>query len=166
MALGDALAETHYLSANWDEKRKRFINQLQGPDVTRSKTKVHAELAMVMAMEKGEITHALPYIGVSKLSCVMCIHYIGAFNEVMKQNITTRGSHRKVYPGWSWPIPPSHDEELRQAFLKGIRQQLLNDFVIEVESRRLSDSSVGSDPSRPEWDLDETNDEITALYNE
>ena len=60
MALDAALAGTCYLSVDWNEKRVLFINQLQGPEVSvvHWKPTVHAELAMVMAMVKGEIMHA------------------------------------------------------------------------------------------------------------
>ena len=169
MALDAVLAGTVYLSADWDEERKLFIDLLKDLDpeaseVVYHKPTVHAELAMAMAMVKGEITHVLPYIGVSKLSCIMCSHYIRAFNEVMEQKIAIRGSHGKAYPGWSWPIPPARDEELRQAFLKGIRQKLHNDFVDHAEAcRRRSDSSVG--PGAPNWDMARTDDEISAQYN-
>jgi len=166
VALDAALAGTDYLSSDWNEDRELFIDGLRGPEaseVVRYKPTVHAELAMVMAMVKGEITHVLPYIGVSKLSCIMCSHYIRAFNEVMEQKIAIRGSHWKAYPGWSWPISPAHDEELRQAFLKGIRQQLRSDFVDHTETRLCSDSSVGS--GAPEWDLDPTDDEILKVIN-
>ena len=40
---------------------------------------------MIMAMVKGEIMDVFPYIGASKVSCPMCSHYIGAFNQVCKQ---------------------------------------------------------------------------------
>jgi hypothetical protein len=116
---------------------------------------------MIMVIVKGEIMDVLPYIGFSKLSCIMCSHYICAFNEVMEQKIATRGSHGKAYPGWSWPIPPTHDEELRQAFLKGIRQQLCSNFMDHAKYRWCSDSSVGS--GSPEWDRDRTPDDILKL---
>jgi nucleic acid/nucleotide deaminase of polymorphic system toxin len=121
---------------------------------------------MIMAMDKGEIEHVLPYIGVSKLSCIMCRHYIRAFNEVTEQKIATRGSHGKAYAGWFWPNLPSRDQELRPAFLGCMRQQLLNDFELHQE-KRYSDSSVGS--GFPSMELDETvdtEDGILAEFNE
>jgi hypothetical protein len=121
VALDAALAGTAYLSEGWNDERESFVDRLKGSEtsgVVRWKPTVHAELAMLMAIE---ITHVLPYIGVSKLSCIMCSHYIRAFNEVMEKKIAIRGSRGKAYPGWSWPIPPARDEELRRAFLKGIR---------------------------------------------
>ena len=108
MAIDAALAGTGYLSADWNEERESFIDQLkesEASEVIRWKPTVHAELAVVMAMVKGETPYVLPYIGVSNLSCIMCSHYIRAHNEVMEQKIAIKGSHGKAYPGWSWPIP-------------------------------------------------------------
>jgi hypothetical protein len=169
VALDAALAKTSYLSAVWDEKRASFIEwilkELKVSEVVHWKPTVHAELAMIKAMVKGEIKDVLPYIGVSKLSCIMCSHYISAFKEVTGQKIATKGSHGKAYPGWFWPSLPDHNGELRQAFLRRIRQQLLNDFEQHAETwRRLSDSSVGSDS--PGWEFDETSDEIKELISE
>jgi OTT_1508-like deaminase len=146
-ALNAAVAETGHPS-DWDNKCEWFIEQVLGKlqepiDVDHSTPMVHAELAMIIAMVKGEIKDVLPYIGVSKLSCTMCSHYIGAFNQVCKQNIVTKGSNGKAYPGWFWSSFPDRDEELRQTFLGRVRRQLLSDFEAYVV-RRLSDSSVGS----------------------
>jgi hypothetical protein len=35
----------------------------------------------------SKLKDVLPYIGVSKLSCIMCSHYIHAFNEVMREKM-------------------------------------------------------------------------------
>ena len=168
LALDAALAESSHLSVDWDEKRELFIKwllkELKVSEVVRWKPTVHAELAMIIAMAKDETNHVLPYVGVSKRSCIMCSHYIRTFNEVTKQKIATKGSHGKAYPGWFWPSLPDHDEELRQALLGRIRQQLLSDVEQHAETvRRLSDSSVGS--GSPEWDIDESWDEIVELIN-
>jgi len=117
---------------------------------------------MITAMANGEIRDVLPYVGVSKLSCTMCSHYIDAFNEVWGQKIATKGSHGKAYPGWFWPIHPGRDEELRRAFLRRVRRQLLSDFDAFAE-RRLSDGSVGS--GGPEWQLGRTDDEIDEMID-
>ena len=166
--LKDTLTGTRYLSADFDAGRESFINELRGPEasevIRQYNPTVHAELAMVMAMVTGEITHALPYIGVSKLSCIMCSHYIRAFNEVMEQTITVRGSHGKAYPGWSWPTPPAGDEELRVAFLKRISRQLLSDFEHFTEfHRRNSDSRVGS--GGPDVQSRLTDDDISGMID-
>jgi hypothetical protein len=168
VALNDtALAETSYLTTDWDKKRESFIEWLQekleSPGVVRQAT-VHAELAMIIAMAKGEIKDVFSYVGVSKLSCIMCSHYIRAFNEVTKQKIATKGSQGKAYPGWSWPILPDRDEELRQAFFRLIRHQLISDVEQYAENlRRLSDSNVGS--GGPGWHLHKTRAEIDELYD-
>src|SRR5258708_7109061 len=166
VALNTALAGTWYLTPGWDESRESFLQRLlQKPGdpevVVHGNPTVHAELAMIMAMVNDEIEHVLPYIGVSKLSCIMCSHYIRTFNEVTEQEIAIRGSHGKAYPGWFWPNLPSRDQELRPAFLGCMRQQLLTDFK-QHEERRLSDSGVGSGP--PSVELDETNDTSDVFY--
>lgn len=155
VALDAALAEATSVPEGWDDGHRLFRQLLEGPEasavVTRKTPTIHAELAMIMAIDKGKIGDVFPYIGVSNFSCIMCIHYIDAFNEVTNQRFTTKGSHGKAYPGWFWPELPNRDGELRPAFIKRIRKQLLNDF--EVYARQLSDSSVGS--GRPEWESDE-----------
>jgi hypothetical protein len=154
VALDAALAEATNVPEDWDAGHLSFMQLLQGegPAVaTRDRPTIHAELAMIMAMDEGEIGQVFPYIGFSKLSCIMCIHYIDAFNEATNQRITTKGSHGKAYPGWFWPELPRRDGELRPAFIKRMRKQLLEDF--KVHARRLSDSSVGS--GGPVWERDE-----------
>ena len=147
-----------------DEERESFIGLLEGPEVVRWKPTVHAELAMIVAMVKGEIKHVFRYIGVSKLSCIMCSHYIHAFNKVMHKKIATKGSHGKAYPGWFWPSLPDLDGEVRPAFLGRVRQQLLRDFEHHVETfRRPPDPTVGS--GGPEWQFGQTLDETIELLN-
>ena len=86
VTLDNALADTSHLSTDQDEERESFIGwlleKLGVSEVLRQKPTVHAELAMIMAMVRDEIKDVLPYVGVSKLSCIMCSQYIRAFNEV------------------------------------------------------------------------------------
>src|SRR5712671_3261125 len=86
---------------------------MEASNVAHRKPTVHAELAMIMGMVKGEIRDVEPYIGVSKPSCVVCSHYIRAFNEVTKQKIAIKG---KAYHGWFWLSLPDHDGKLRPAY--------------------------------------------------
>jgi hypothetical protein len=166
MAVDTALAEAEYHPPNLDEERAWFMEALEqaleNSDVVHENPTVHAELVLIIAKAEGEIDNAEPYIGVSKLSCIMCSHYIRAFNKVMKQKIATKGSHGKACAGWFWPGLPSRDGELRPAFLKLIRQQVRSDFEHHAETRRLLDSSVGS--GFPELNLDPTEDEILELF--
>lgn len=159
VALDAALAEATSVPEDWDDKHGSFMRLLEEAEasavVTRKTPTIHPELAMIMAMDKGKIRHVFPYIGVLKLSCIMCIHYIDTFNEATNEKITTKGSHGKAYP-WSWPELPDRDGELRPAFMKRVRKQLLENF--EVHARRSSDSSVGS--GFPRWEWDEEEDEV------
>jgi hypothetical protein len=163
-ALNAAVAETGRAPGDWDNKCEWFIAEVLGKlkepiDADHLTPTVHAELAMIMAMVKGEIKDVLPYVGVSKISCTMCSHYIDAFNEVLGQKIVTKGSRGKAYPGWFWPSFPERDEEVRRAFFGRVRRQLLSDFEAYAETL-LSDSSVGS--VGLEWVS--THDEIVELY--
>ena len=115
-ALNAALAGTEYLDPEWEQDRLSYF-AFKELDMTCWTPCVHAELALLMAMVGRKIKH-LPYIGVSKVSCIMCIHYIRAFWEITGEKIATRGSHGKAYPGWFWPAHPDTgcDAALRQAF--------------------------------------------------
>ena len=171
VVLDFVLAETNYHSAVWDEDRELFVQQLQNElnpsDVVRWKPTLHAELAMIRAMVKGEIKNVMPYIGVSKLSCIICSHCIRTYNKITEQQIATKGSHRKAYPGWFWPSLPSHDGELRPSFIRAIQQQLLSDFEEHIatkkRARQSSDSNVGS--GFPELRLAMDDDDILQQYN-
>jgi hypothetical protein len=116
-ALDAALAGTEYLSAKWDGDCASFIQKHAKENVVWDEPTVHAELVMIMALDNGKIKDIFPYIGVSKLSCIMCSHYIRAYNMVTGQMIATKGSHGKAYRGWFWPSLPHRDGELRPAFL-------------------------------------------------
>jgi len=169
VALNAALAGPTYQKADRNQDREWFIDLLlkgqEASTVVRQKPTVHAELAMIMEMAKGKLRDVEPYIGVSKLACIMCSHYIRIFNEVTEQKIAVKGCHGKAYPGWFWPSLPDHDGKLRPAFLGRIRQQLRDDFEQHVEARRLSDSSVGSDGAALEVARNWTLDEIADLYD-
>ena len=147
IAFGAALAGTECIS--WQEARESFIAKLlekrEASEVVREGPIVHAELALIKAMAEGKFEGVEPYIGVSKLSCIMCSHYIRAFNKVSEQKVAIKGSHGKAYTGWFWPSLPGLDGELRPAFLKLMREQLLSDFRHYVETRR---RSMGSNRPR------------------
>ncbi|KAH9996447.1 hypothetical protein BJV77DRAFT_146646 [Russula vinacea] len=89
MAVDTALAEAKYHSKNLDEERAWFMELLEVRDGVHENPTVHAELALIMAKAEGEINNVESYIGVSKLSWIMCSHYIRAFNKVTNQKIAT-----------------------------------------------------------------------------
>ena len=115
-ALNAALAGTEYLDPKWEQNRLSYFS-FEERDMTCWTPRVHAELALIIAMVDRKIEH-LPCIDVSKFSCIMCIHYIRALGEITGEKIATRGSHGKAYPGWFWPHHPDSgcDVALRQAF--------------------------------------------------
>jgi len=162
MALDAALPETNDVTTDQKESRQLFITECSkvSPAIHKNPT-VHAELALIIAMVKRGINH-LPYIGVSKLSCIMCSHYIHVFGETTGRKVFTRGSHGKAYPGWGWPCHPNsgRDEALHRAFIAAIRAQLSRDLG-QVAARRNSDSSVGSNGVSLE--MDETEDEVFGM---
>ncbi|KAF8331621.1 uncharacterized protein EI90DRAFT_952731 [Cantharellus anzutake] len=164
VALDAALNQTKYSTAKWLEERESFIvwlqDKLKDSEACHRKPTVHAELVMITAMLKGELQGVFPHIGVSKPSCVMCIHYIQALKEVTGKRIAVNGSHGKAYPGWSWPSLPSHDKEVRRAFLQLNRQQLWSDFNLHVESRRGS-SLESADPG---FESVATEEEIKEIF--
>ena len=169
-AFDAALAETECLSAIWKESCKTFISKLleklEAFKVVHKEPTVHAELALIKAMAEGKIKDVGPYIGVSRLSCIMCSHYIHAFNKISEQKVKVakKGSHgkgRRAYPGWVWPSLPSLDGKLCSAFLNLMREQLLSDFRNYVETSQLLDSSMDF----PELEIDMTDDELCDFIN-
>lgn len=82
VALNLALAKSTSLPVGGDPNKwhKSFTKHLLGRpgayEVDYNKPLVHAELSMVIVIDKGNIKNVLPHIGVSKLSCLMCDTYI------------------------------------------------------------------------------------------
>jgi hypothetical protein len=64
--------------------------------VTHWNPTVHAELAMIIAM-----VGRLDYIGVSKLSCIMCSHYIRTFRQITGKRSLLRVLMGRPTPGGS-----------------------------------------------------------------
>ncbi|KAJ7701580.1 hypothetical protein B0H17DRAFT_924275 [Mycena rosella] len=60
---------------------------------------IHCE-AQLLATFHG--LPAMPYIGVSKLSCSYCDAYFQAYRDATKTNICTRGTHGQT-GGWTCP---------------------------------------------------------------
>jgi hypothetical protein len=102
---------------------------------------------MLSSIEGGAIK-AFPYIGVSKLSCLMCSSYIESYSQTVTDAISIRGCHGKVYSSWAWPtMLDAHHERIRSIFLEKMRQELKLDFERFTEYERTcckSDSSVES----------------------
>ncbi|KAI0302493.1 hypothetical protein BC826DRAFT_1172733 [Russula brevipes] len=143
-------------------------NAIEPYQVYRPFPIIHAELAM-LAFIKASAIAAAPYIGVSKLSCLMCSSYIDSYSQIVTDAISVRGCHGKVYPSWAWPtmIDTHHDERIRSIFLGKMRQALRQDFERFTEYqmiRRKSDSSVESMSEGQETEMEETMKEVHDFY--
>jgi hypothetical protein len=124
-------------------------NAIEPNQVYRRSPIIHAELAMLSSIKAGGAIKATPYIGVSKLSCLMCSSYIESYSQTVTDAISVRGCHGKAYPSWAWPtmIDTRHDERIRSIFLEKMRQELrqnFEQFTKDEMTRRKSDSSVES----------------------
>jgi len=162
-ALDAVLPETDHLDENHQETRQSFITKCSKPSsVTHWNPTVHAELAMIIAMVERKIGR-LGYIGVSKLSCIMCSHYIRTFGQITGEKVSTRGSHGKAYTGWVWPRHPDSDRDkaLCQAFITAIGGQLRRDFE-QASVRRKSDMGSGG----PRMDIHPTAGEISQAFKD
>jgi hypothetical protein len=104
---------------------------------------------MLSSIKAGGAIKAAPYIGVSKLSCLMCSSYIESYSQTVTDAISVRGCHGKAYPSWAWPTmnDTHHDERIRSIFLGKMRQELRLNFEWFTEDEMTghkSDSSVES----------------------
>ena len=61
---------------------------------------VHCECLLLVHLHQQP---AVPYIGVSKLSCGFCRMYFAAYREVTRVEFYARGSHGQMGP-WALPV--------------------------------------------------------------
>lgn len=114
---------------------------------------VHCECMLVLYLIGNSRLgiSALPYIGVSKLSCVACWEFFNALHKVDCM-FYVRGSHSKAYFPWKFP-----DVEMNTAkFLESEKEKILNSFYSDLAAtytqlfkarerlRRMSERSTGS----------------------
>jgi len=71
--------------------------------------RVHAECRLVAELVRRRERIAISYIGVSKLSCRACTAWLSTLRSVYGFRFTTRGSHRRWYPGWDLPEMPTDE---------------------------------------------------------
>jgi OTT_1508-like deaminase len=86
------------------------------------------------------------HIGVSKLSCVACYHWVQLFNKFFRRKYQTRGTHFKWYKGWAMPIIPDLQKRslLEKKFVEGGVMLYCGYQKSEGNLQRLSDSTVAS----------------------
>jgi hypothetical protein len=136
---------------------QRHRRDVQGP--------IHCECAVALAFIGNRSLPTIPYIGVSKLSCLSCHYFFEALREG-GYNFHTRGTHSKAYFPWKYPdqelleILPGEESELRNRLVARLIQSYAAQFRVTEKARSKSDSSASdSDQSLP-WEsrLDELSD--------
>ena len=65
---------------------------------------------------------AIPYIGVSKLSCAFCFQYFDAYNSHVPTPIRTRGTHSQSSV-WRYPTT-LEDRNIQDTFCATLRNQI------------------------------------------
>ncbi|KAH9846793.1 hypothetical protein C2E23DRAFT_788670 [Lenzites betulinus] len=97
---------------------------------------VHCECALLCRLEqRGQAM--LPYIGVSKLSCVSCDMFFACHRSIKGSEVRTRGTHGRA-TAWMWPNLPD-DDPIRVRFCDKLRQYLTQ--RLEDAQRRWKPSS-------------------------
>ncbi|EAU92223.2 hypothetical protein CC1G_10109 [Coprinopsis cinerea okayama7 len=129
------------LKGDLEKERDRYLNPRRS---------VHCEVFLLRRVQTAGIA-ILPYIGVSKLSCVPCSVYFEHLADAGFDSVSTRGSHGKIYPGWTFLVPTTASgdaedkrmEELHDR-VKARLEDLLWRYIDEIRNPRSSDSTVGS----------------------
>ncbi|ODH48502.1 hypothetical protein GX48_05369 [Paracoccidioides brasiliensis] len=121
--------------------RSRFENQdtIQAP--------VHCECAVALhLLASGQ---AIPYIGVSKLSCLACALFLKSLSRTGHQ-FCTKGSHAKAYFPWKYPdieiagsrISEGHRAEILESFYESLSEIYVSRLQAREKLRKLSNSSA------------------------
>lgn len=88
----------------------------------RQKTHVHAEMQLVFHMATEGIAGVHPYIGTSKLPCVLCAEFLK-----MDGTFSSQKSHEHLYTKWTMPridrLPPQGQERMR-TIIEGMKRAL------------------------------------------
>jgi hypothetical protein len=129
---------------------------------------VHCEclVALYLLRESHRLSHAVRYIGVSKLSCLACCAFLDSLrNHGIAFN--TKGCHGKAYFPWKFPITDLQNADLddskasaiTESFLSIVTSLYSNRLIESDRERKLSDSSAGSSEETKrhfeiKWDFD------------
>jgi hypothetical protein len=90
---------------------------------------VHAEIRMIThLLHDGLASSAFKYLGISKKTCLLCGHVIGALGR-----FRTRGNHGKIYSGWTLPHALCLDAKDTEAWNNCVT--VLQDVLVGQASR-------------------------------
>ena len=108
----------------------------------KQKLNVHAEVQMLMYLNTNESTTSglFPYFGCSKLSCLMCNHFIQSYGR-----FTTRGCHGRLFKPWTVPsvngLLPGHADRTAKALIlvqKEVKKRLKASIEGHIKHERTS----------------------------
>lgn len=139
-----------FISKEWNViKAELRFEQLQSK-LSGKPLPTHAEFQLILYITKTayseNIREMYPYIGCSKLSCLLCAAFIKHFalNGVA---FRTRGSHGKIYPRWSIPDMDRLHDDMVTALDSALErmQNLLHDEFMKpiVSTTHLPESFAG-----------------------
>ncbi|KIO03218.1 hypothetical protein M404DRAFT_625289 [Pisolithus tinctorius Marx 270] len=156
-----------FISKKWNvTKAELQFEQLQRK-LSGKPLPTHAELQLILHITKTayseNIREMYPYIGCSKLSCLLCAAFIKHFapNGIA---FRTRGSHGKIYPRWSIPdMDGLHDDMVTalDSALERMQNLLRSEFMKPIISTtHLPESSSGVTDDTDS--MDDTDDDISV----
>ncbi|EEB93819.1 hypothetical protein MPER_07481 [Moniliophthora perniciosa FA553] len=102
--------------------------------------KIHCELTMLKNLrERGLIDTVVPYVGLSKLSCIACSEYLRAYSSATGQDFQTSGTdYMYVDPSWVYPSIAigSEDDRIGEMLVKALRNALVKRFKMWLKEHR------------------------------
>ena len=118
------------LGRNWTVAKleREFAKQ------QKQKPNVHAEVQMLMSLNTNESSTSdlFPYIGCSKLSCLMCNRFIQSYGR-----FSTRGCHGRLFKPWTVPcvdrLLPGHADRTAKALIS-VQKEVTKTLKASVKS--------------------------------
>ncbi|RPD73031.1 hypothetical protein L226DRAFT_572484 [Lentinus tigrinus ALCF2SS1-7] len=131
---------------------------------------VHCECAVLAHLHNsGDIDDAMPYVGVSKLSCSLCLTYFECYRIVTGSTICTQGTHGRIVvwqtPSLSRDVPPGVEDDIRATFAKlqgEVLQMLMTKLMDQVAEFRAHHGGTHPGPGSCQF-LDVPADDDDAL---
>ncbi|KAJ7467142.1 hypothetical protein FB451DRAFT_1178374 [Mycena latifolia] len=129
-------------------KAHKLTEELDGKFTVENKALVHCECALLAAIH-GQT--AIPYIGVSKLSCVFCDIYFSAYRKKTDTVISTRGGHSQTT---SWKCPsidePAVDAGIRQLVATKLGEKIARSWR-QYHRASMSSQSTSASGNEARW---------------
>ncbi|KAH8929849.1 hypothetical protein BT69DRAFT_1328346 [Atractiella rhizophila] len=133
----------HSKSASFCKDLEEFANtisKLPSGSCEKRANHVHAEIQIVFHLASASSVNLFPYIGCSKLSCVLCDRFLASLPGELS-GLKTQGCHGKFYPKWTLPTDSS------PPWLLGTKQRF-REKILGIE---LPSTALQSGPESPPW---------------